>query len=128
MDIDSTQCGFRQGRGTTDAIFIIRQVQEKYLARGRDMWMAFVDLEKAFDRVPREVLWWALRSAGVEEWMVNVVKAMYAGACTSVKLQNGESAAFEVNVGVHQGSVLSPLLFVIVLDTLSKRFREGLPW
>ena len=52
-----------QGRkGTTDAIFIVRQLQEKYLAKNKDLWMAFVDPKKAFDRVPREVVWWALRS------------------------------------------------------------------
>ena len=126
--IDNMQFGFQPGRGTTDAIFIVRQVQEKFLAKGKELWMAFVDLEKAFDRVPREVLWWALRRAGVEEWIVSVIKVMYDGACTSVKLACGESAVFGVNVGVHQGSVLSPLLFTIVLDVLSKEFREGLPW
>ena len=128
VNIDNMQFGFRPKRSTTDAIFIVRQLQEKFLAKGRDLWLAFVDLEKAFDRVPREVLWWALRSAGVDEWIVNVIKAMYAGACTSVKLQSDESAVFDVNVGVHQGSVLSPLLFIIVLEELSKRFRVGLPW
>jgi hypothetical protein len=46
------QLGFRPGQGTTDAIFIVCQLQEKYLAKKKDMWMAFVDLEKAFDRVP----------------------------------------------------------------------------
>ena len=49
------------GRSTTDAIFTVRQLQEKYLARNKELWMAFVDLEKAFDRVPMEVVWWALR-------------------------------------------------------------------
>ena len=44
--------GFRPGRGTTDAIFIVRQIQEKYLAQKKDLWIAFVDLEKAFDIVP----------------------------------------------------------------------------
>ena len=122
------QFGFRAGRGTTDAIFVVRQMQERYLEKGRDLWMAFVDLEKAFDRVPREVLWWALRSAGVEECIVNVIRSMYCDASTSVKLQGCESSEFGVKVGVHQGSVLSPLLFVIVLNELSKKFRVGLPW
>ena len=53
VDIDAMQFGFRPGRGTTDAIFILRQVQEKLLAKGKTCYFAFVDLEKAFDRVPR---------------------------------------------------------------------------
>ena len=90
--------------------------------------MAFVDLEKAFDRVPREVLWWALRSAGVDEWIVSVIRAMYCSVTTCVKLQSCESSEFGVEVEVHQGSVLSPLLFIIVLEELSKKFSVGLPW
>ena len=74
--INDMQFGFRPGRGTTDAIFIVRQVQERYLEKKKDLWMAFVDLEKAFDRVPREVVWWALRRLGVEEWLVTVIRAM----------------------------------------------------
>ena len=105
------QFGFRPGNGTTGSIFIVRQVQARFLEKGKDLWIAFVDLEKAFDRVPRESLWWALRSAGVDEWIVDVIRAMYCDSCTSVKLQECESTEFEVKVGVHQGSVLSPLLF-----------------
>ena len=54
------------GKGTTDFIFIIRQVQEKHHAKKKKLYFAFVDLEKAFDRVPREVVRWAL--GGVDEW------------------------------------------------------------
>ena len=64
VKIDDMQFGFMAGRSTTDAIFIVRQLQEKYLARNKELWMAFVDLEKAFDRVPREVVWWALEIFG----------------------------------------------------------------
>ena len=122
------QFGFRPGRGTTDAIFVVRQVQEKYLAKKKELWMAFVDLEKAFDRVPREVVWWALRQLGVEEWLVTVVKAMYADATTAARVKGDVSEEFGVKVGVRQGSVLSPLLFTIVLEALSSEFRKGLPW
>ena len=97
------------------------------MARNKELWMAFVDLEKAFDRVPREVVWWALRCLGVDEWIVSVIKAMYEDATTTVRVNGRESKAFSVRVGVHQGSVLSPLLFIIVLEALSREFREGLP-
>ena len=81
--------------------------------------MAFVDLEKAFDRVPQKVIWWAPRKLGVEEWIVQLVQGMYANARSRVPVGKGYSEEFEVEVGVHQGSVLSPLLFIIVLEALS---------
>jgi hypothetical protein len=128
ISIDDMHFGFMPGRGTTDAVFVVRQVQEKYLQKRRELWMAFVDLEKAFDRVPREVLWWALRRLGVDGGMIRLIKAMYAGSTTAVKVQGEGTESFEVRVGVHQGSVLSPLLFVMVMEALSRDCREGLPF
>ena len=119
ISIDDMQFGFMPGRGTTDAIFILGQLQEKHLAKNKKLYFAFVDLEKAFDRVPRKVFWWAMRKLGIEEWIVRFVQAMY---------NNTYSDEFGVEVGVHQGSVLSPLLFVIVLKALSREFRTGTPW
>ena len=72
--------------------------------------MAFINLKKAFDRVPREDLWWSLTVLGVEESIVGVIKSMYDGSTQAFKLKNGESEWFEVKVGVHQESVLNPLL------------------
>jgi len=69
-----------------------------------------------------------MRKLGVEEWLVASVMAMYGGARTVVRTVYGNSNSFEVRVGVHQGSVLSPLLFVIVMKAISREFAIGLPW
>ena len=116
------------GRGTTDAIFIVRQLQEKHLAANKPLYMAFVDLKKAFDRVPRDVIWWAMRKLGIDEWLVRLVQSMYKDVRSRVRVGDGYSEEFGVGVGVHQGSVLSPLLFIIVLEALSREFRTGCPW
>ena len=113
------------GRGTTDAIFVVRQLQEKYLAANKRLCMAFIDLEKAFDRVPWKVIWWALRKLGVEEWIVRLVQVMYANAWSLVRVGEEYSEEFEVKVGVHQGSILSQLLFNIVLEALSALGSPG---
>ena len=100
----------------------------EYIAANRRIYMTFVDLEKAFDQVPRKVICWALRKLGVEEWIVQLVQGMYANARSRVRVGEGYSEQFEVKVGVHQGSVLSPLLFIIVLEAISWEFRSGVPW
>jgi len=64
------QFGFMKGKGTTDAIFMARQMQENFTVKDKKLYFGFVDLEKAFDRVPREVISWAMRKLGVEEWLV----------------------------------------------------------
>ena len=61
----------------------------------------------------------------VEEWIIDVIKAMYVGATTAVKTTNCESEEFEVKVGVHQGSVLSPLLFIIAMQALSNNSKRA---
>ena len=94
----------------------------------RKLYFAFIDLEKAFDRVPRTITWWAMRKLGVQEWVIDIVKAMYEKAKCSVRVNGSISEMFNVQVGVHQGSVLSPLLFIMVMEALSRDFKTGCPW
>ena len=91
VSIDDSQFGFIPGRDTTDTIFVVRQLQEKYLAANKRLYMAFVDLEKA----PRKVIWWALRKLGVEEWFVRLVQGMYANAPSCVCVGEEYSEEFE---------------------------------
>ena len=116
--IDESQFGFVPGRGTTDAIFVVRQLQEKYLTVGKQIYVDFVDLKKACDRVPRNLIWWAIRKLGVEKWIVKLVQGMDENVPSRGRVSEGHSNEFEVKVGVHQGSVLSPVLYIIVLQAL----------
>jgi len=121
VKIDNMQFGFMWGKWTTDAIFIVRQLQEKYIVKKIGLWMAFVDLEKAFHWIPRKVVWWEFRSPGVDERLVPLVESMYEDATIVLRVNCCDSNAFGVMVGVHQGSELSPLLFVLVLEALSSK-------
>ena len=86
--------------------------------------MCFVDLEKAFDRVPRRVMEWAMKKKGLHEILAKAVMSLYEGAETKVRAGLDLSEEFSVKVDVHQGSVLSPLLFAIMIDEVTENARE----
>ena len=90
--------------------------------------MVFIDLEKAYDRVPRDVLQWALKKKAVSLKYVNIIKDMYEGFVTNVRTCGGLTDEFSITIGVHQGSTLSPFLFTIVMDEITKSIYEDIPW
>ena len=128
IKVDSRQFGFTPGRSTIDALFIVRQVQEKYNEKRKKLYHVFVDLEKAFDRVPRRAIEWALRRQKVPERLVKAVMDLYVDSRSRVKTAAGTSETFHIRVGVHQGSTLSPLLFITVMEEATRLARGDGPW
>ena len=87
--------------------------------------MCFVDMEKDFDRVPRKGIEWAMRKKGLSEVMVWTVMSLYDDAKTRVRVGSAYAEELELKVGVHQGSVLSPLLFAIVVGVITENARSS---
>ncbi|VDP22984.1 unnamed protein product [Heligmosomoides polygyrus] len=116
--------GFMPERSTTDAIFIARQMMEKYREKRKPCYLAFLDLEKAYDRLARAVIWNALRGRGVLERLISVIKDMYEGSKAAVRTPHGMTKKMDITVGVHQGSDLSPFLFVLTLDCIVNHLEE----
>ena len=82
------------------------------------MCFAFVDLEEAFDRVPKDVVWGDLRKPGIEEWLVKILNPMYRNTRSCVRVNETFKDDFLVHVVLNQGSMLNLLLFIIVIYTI----------
>lgn len=113
--LPESQCGFRKSRSTVDMIFTSRQLQEKCREQKQDLFMAFVDLSKAFDTVHRDLLWRVLLHYGCPRKFVNILRQFHDGMTAKVTIGGLESAPFGVGTGVRQGCVLAPVLFNIFL-------------
>jgi len=90
--------------------------------------MVFIDLEKAYDKIPRNVMWWALDKNKVPSKYVTLIKDMYNNAVTSVRTNDGNTAYFPIKIGLHQGSTLSPYLFAYVMDEVTRNIQGDIPW
>ncbi len=124
VELRNIQFGFRRGMSTTEPIFALRILQEKYQERKKDIHMVFVDLEKAYDRVPRDLIWWALRKKNIPEAYITMIQDMYKATKTRVKTRCGLTQYFNIEVGLHQGSTLSPLHFIFIMDVLASSIQR----
>ena len=93
------------GKETTDAMFALRMLMEKYKEGQRELHCVFVDLEKAYDRVPQEELWYCIRKFGRVEKYVQLVQDMYEGSETVVRCAVGTTESFKVKVGISVKSI-----------------------
>ena len=118
------QGGFRAGRSCNDQIFAVRQVVEKTIEKDRVLYMAFVDLEKAYDNVNRIKLWKVLEEYDVKGRLLKAVQAMYEDGKASVRVGDRESEWFGMYKGVRQGCTLSPWLFNVYVDKVAREARE----
>lgn len=109
--IGQYQCGFRKGKSTIDAIYILKQIMEKANEANINLEILFVDFRQAFDSIKRNQLLEILKTLQVPLKLRKLIKMTMSHTRASVKTQIGETEEFETNKGVRQGDSLSTTLF-----------------
>ncbi|GJY40892.1 probable LRR receptor-like serine/threonine-protein kinase RFK1 isoform X1 [Tanacetum coccineum] len=115
-------------RSSIEAIHLLRSLTKKYKERQRDLHMAFLNFEKSYNSVPCKLIWRNLIDKGILRIYVRVTKDMYEEAKIRVRTTMGNSEFFPMEVGLHQGSPISPYLLTLILDELSRGIQGSIPW
>jgi len=127
--LPETQAGFRKGRSGIDNIYILKTAIEKAINKKEGkLFVFFMDLKAAFDKVKREKVWKVLRERGIKEELVQNIERIYKETKNKVKVGNEYTESFWTEKGVRQGCPLSPLLFIIFIADIEeyiKRRQEG---
>ena len=116
--IAEEQAGFRAGRSTTEQIFNLRLLCERYLQHQQDLYHIFIDFKKAFDRVWHEALWSTMKLYNINSNLIKVVESLYNKATSAVYFNGSIGDWFRTTIGVRQGCLLSPTLFNIFLERI----------
>ena len=123
--IGEEQGTFRSGRGCVDKIFTLKQMIEKMREKKNKLYLGFMDLQQAYDRINREALWQVLVIYDVGGKLLNRIKNMYDGSEAWAGISRVESDWFNINSGVRQGCVMSPWLFNLYMDGVMKELEVG---
>ena len=121
--IGEEQSGFRKDRRGTDNLFVMKEIIEHAKKNKRQYYVAFLDIEKAYDTVNREVMWEIMKRAGIEEKIIRVLKSLYTDTVDVFYLGDLEIDEVKSERGLRQGCTLSPLLFSLYLEEFTRRVK-----
>ena len=116
--LQDEQNGFRRKRSCEDHIFVLTSIIRNRQLQGSNTYCAFIDMQKAFDWVDRNLLYYILLKNGIQGKIFNCIKSFYENYGAYVKINNYYTEPFEIQTGVKQGDPLSPTLFCILIDVL----------
>ena len=117
-----SQCGFRPNKGCTDANFVLRLVTKRRKEHGLETWVLLLDLVKAFDRVPRSLLWKVMLKFGVPAKLVSLLKALHRTVKVNFTVDEVREVMLSI-IGVKQGDLLGPQLFIFHICAIMMSWR-----
>ena len=120
--LPEAQCGFRKGRSCTDMIFTVRQIIEKSWEHKTKSFLSFIYLKKAYDSVPRDAMWLALRKLGVPEKTVQLIRSFHSGMEANICVESELLEEISLENGLRQGCCMAPVLFNLYTCLLMERW------
>jgi hypothetical protein len=125
-NVEECQAAYRPGRSTTEHIFSLYGIAQKYLCKSKGrFYCAYVDFSRAFDSIPHSNLWFRLIQDGVHGRILTVLRSMYGKLRSCVKTRNGLTDLFTCLCGTRQGCMISPYLFILYINELLNIFRNN---
>ena len=124
QEVGEEQFGFLEGKGTTNAIFVLRMLAERAIEMQKDIYVCFIDYEKAFDRVKHGELIQMLESIGADGKDIRMIENVYWNQKAAVKIDGEQSEWVEIKRGVRQGCVMSPDLFSLYGEFIMREAED----
>ena len=124
MVLGEEQSGFRKGRGGMENTLTLKEIIDRSKQQGRQLYLVFIDIEKAYDTVNRSKMVKLLEHIGVDARIVRSIRSLYESNEVKFTLGNVTTGWMENNIGVRQGCVISPTLFNIYIEELLVRIRK----
>ena len=122
--IAEEQCGFMSGRRCVDEVSVMKQMREKFVDKNKCLYVAYMDVEKGYDRVDRDAMWRAMGMYRINGQLLKAVQRLYEKSELCVRVCREEGEWFEAGVRVRQGCVMTPWLFNLFMDAEMKEVRE----
>ena len=124
--IGEEQNGFRPDRRATDNIFTVNEIIDKKLKEKKKVYICFLDIEKAYDKVDREMMLAVLESIGLPRKIINIIRKLYSNTYATYKLMDLGTKLIKSTRGVRQGCILSSTLFNLYTEELATRTNKGI--
>ena len=126
--LQESQNGFRRNRGVDDGMFCIRRIVEKARITRTTLYVLYIDIRKAYDCIPRDVMWITLEKMNIGGRVSKTLRRLYENITAEITDKYGTSAHFAQNVGLRQGCSTSPIIFNAIMDAILRTtFNEQTP-
>ncbi|CAM4859591.1 unnamed protein product [Rotaria socialis] len=120
------QAGFQSNRSTIDHIFALKLLMEKTRDHNKSLFLCFIDIQKAYDSINREILWCICRHYGLTTKIVRLLQLLYKDSKARVRINGELSGPFDIETGVQQGGIPSPILFNVFFDFVMRQVLDRL--